>query len=169
MSVGRIYSEPLHWILIYTQPSREFVAADFLEDFKFIVYFPRVRHVKRTNGVPFLARYLFALEGTGNRHLEPIPGVAQFLRLGSHPMMVYQDVIDKMKAREDSEGYIILQEAPAIRSLRNGDYCKVIDEDGIDEWDAIFCRMRSQHRAELFLAQLGKHRITVPLARVRLA
>lgn len=166
LSTGRSIPEPC-WFLIYTQPSREFVAADFLDDFKFIIYFPRVRNLKNKNGSPFLARYIFALEGTGNRDLGPIPGVAQFLKLGSYPMLVRQDVINKMKAREDSDGYIIISE-PVVRSLHNGDHCKVIDEDGIDEWDAIFCRMRSQHRAELFLAQLGKHRITVPLARVRL-
>ena len=165
---GAQLGDERRYLLVYTQPSREFVAVNFLEDFEFTIYFPRVHHIKRPDGFPFLARYVFALEGTGNRHLGPIPGVAQFLRMGEQPILVSQDVINKMKAREDSEGFIILQEPIAVRNLRNGDRCRVIDGDGIDEWDAIFYRMRSQHRAELFLTQLGKHRVTVPLARVRL-
>lgn len=162
------------WLLVYSQPNREFTAASFLKQFDFTVYFPRIRHKSKENGCPFLNRYLFAQSGTGRRDLEFIPGVARFVRNSSQePILVRQAVIDRLRAREDKEGFVQLdgELLHASRGFRKGDRVRVVDNDGFDMWDALFERMTSAQRAEVFAGLLGKtefyHRLIVPLARIR--
>lgn len=161
------------WLLVYSQPSREFTAFDFLTQFEFKVYFPRIRSETREKGSPFLARYMFALAGTGRRELDFIPGVARFIRHRDHePIMVPQAVVDRIRAREDQDGFVqLVDEAPRVSGFRYGDRLRVVDSDGFDQCDALFNRMHGTHRAELFIGILGARnfnsRAIVPLSRIR--
>ena len=162
------------WLLAHSPPNREFAVASILQEyFDFTVYLPVTQELVKRSLVkrPFLARYLFVKRGTGSRALQS--GRHSYLLKFIHgmdgvPWPVLDSVVDRLKEREDSDGFIILHDPP-VRRFRRGDQCKVLDNDGYDQWDAIFHRMRGDHRAELFLAHLGRHKVTVPLARVRLA
>lgn len=158
---------------MYSQPNREFTAEDFLHQFGFVVYLPKIQG--KTRKQAFLSRYLFAQCGTGRRGLGFIPGVAAFVQTKfGESIRVGQSVIDRLREREDSGGFIKIDDeaiARNERSFRQDDSVRVIDDNGFDMWDGLFQRMSGTHRAVLFVGMINSRdfpwRITAPISRIR--
>lgn len=158
------------WLLVYSQPNREFVAEDFLTKFGFIAYLPKIQGKTRVQ--PFLSRYLFARSGTGRRSLDFIPGVASFVKTASQePIYIGQAVIDTLQEREDGSGFITLTGRVAEQPYAPNERVRVVDQNGFDMWDGLFKEMSGTHRAVLFVSGIGLNnfewRITTPVSRLR--
>lgn len=172
------------WFVVNTRHSADKYAFDFLTSklFDYDVYWPRVEvgdGLKATIR-SFLPRYLFVRnDGRGVGHIRNVPGVANMTRCGVSLAMVKQDVIEKMREREDERGLIRLGDAETDAFLgkkkkrfARGQKVKVILRSlgNESDFDALFQSMNGEHRAVIFADLLGKStKMTVSVTQLEAA
>ena len=157
-----------NWFCIYTKPREELIAYNELTIKGIEIYFPRykriIRHARKSENKIFslFPRYLFAHE---NNHfsyslINRTRGVSNYVHYNDgSPMRVKQEIIDFIKSREDSKGYIKLNE----HRFTKGD--KVIFTKGIfANLRAVFQKQNDSGRANILLKFLGReHILPAPL------
>lgn len=148
------------WCLIHTKPKQELTAAEHLRRQNYSVYLPMLckcekRKGKQTNTTaPLFPRYLFILLSAGIDDWGPIrstKGVSDFVRFGSNPAQVPNNLIDEIKAREEDNGFHYEME----RQLQNGDKISITDGPFMG-FNAIFKSHRGNDRAMILLDIIGK-------------
>lgn len=109
------------WYVAYTRAGMERMAQGHLENQGFATYLPRRRksrrHARRVESVlvPLFPRYLFvALDLAVDRWraVNGTYGIAGLVGMGERPSVAPADVIDEIRAREDADGIIDIEEPP---------------------------------------------------------
>jgi len=132
------------------------------------IYFPRYRrivnHARKSQEkiFPLFPRYFFALENIdiSFSSINRTRGVAKYIHQhDGSPVPIRQQVIDFIKSREGSCGYIQLNNQRFIK----GD--KIVLTNGIfTNLSAIFLNQSDEERAKIILEFLGrKHVLPMPL------
>jgi transcriptional antiterminator RfaH len=121
------------WFVVQTQPNAEAKAVVHLNRQGFATYLPRYlkrrRHARRVDTVaaPLFPRYLFVeidIAVQRWRSIYSTVGVSQLISNGDSPAAVPDDVVATLKAREDANGLIKLDQRP---NLRLGDKIRIMD------------------------------------------
>jgi transcriptional antiterminator RfaH len=148
------------WCLIHTKPKQEQTAAEHLRRQHYHVYLPmlykrRTKSRKQTSALtPLFPRYLFVRLAAGIDDWGPIrstKGVRDFVRFGTNPTRVPDELIDDIKAREDDNGLHHELEP----ELQRGDKIRLTDGP-FSGCNAIFTAHRSKERVMILLDIIGK-------------
>ena len=157
-----------NWFCIYTNANEEHIAFNELLLKGLKIYFPRykrtIKHARRSQEKIFslFPRYFFALENE-NVHFSSINrtrGVSSYLHNDDgSPITVKQEVIDFIKSREDSNGYIQLNN----ERFSKGD--KLVLTRGIfSSLKAIFLKQCNSENARIVIEFMGReHVLPTPL------
>lgn len=159
---GHVSSLPSYY-LVHTKPNCEAYATRFIEADAFNVYFPRVlsrrAHAGRVDYVPrpLFARYIFVRDdGRGPFFFRSAPGVSGVVTFSDEPSRVSQSVIDRIREREDENGFIQLDEVEMLpKAFRRGDQVRMVHSvlGGIN---AVFrCKLPGE-RASVFISLMGR-------------
>lgn len=164
----------LSWHAVYTQPSKEILAAQQLRNQGFDVYLPQYqklrRHAGRTDIVAtaLFPRYLFvgiAMERQRWRSVNGTRGVVGLVMFGETPIPVPHPVIEEIRSREDETGYICLN-GP---TFERGQALRIV-EGPMTDTHAIFEEQVDSNRAILLVSLLGRMvRTRMPLRQVEAA
>lgn len=154
------------WYLVYAKPRQERTAQVNLERQRYKVYLPLARQVRRRHGrgvtaiAPLFPRYLFVHLDREIDNWAPIRstiGVVSLVRFGQVPAPVPDDLVNFLRAREDSEGLHVL----SIDEYKNGARVR-ITAGGLTGYEGIFVAPTSRQRVVVLLDILGKQtRVTV--------
>jgi len=143
------------WYLIHSKPRQEYVARENLQRQGYGIYLP-VTTVRRRKGGkivnevgPMFPRYLFIQLSEKTDDWGPIRstlGVSNLVRFGQIPSMVPNQLILKLKLREDERGVCVIPEKTYIK----GDRVKIA-EGPFEGYEAIFQSKNARNRASLLL------------------
>lgn len=164
----------MRWFVVYTQPLKETVAKQHLEEQGYDVYLPMFkktrRHARRTDEVlqPLFPRYLFVgldLKLDAWRAVNGTRGVAYLLLNDGHPLGISTSIIEELKVLEN-DGVVPIE---CVSAFTKGENLRVVDGVFKDQV-AVFQRMGDKQRVQLLLNFLGRDtRITVPVYAVEAA
>jgi transcriptional antiterminator RfaH len=149
------------WYVVHTHPRAEAKAALNLDRQGFTCYLPRYlkrrRHARRieTVAAPLFPRYLFVALDLARQQWWPIRstfGVTNLVYNGEQPAAIPSDVIQAIKAREDSQGLVGLPRKPRFAP---GDTVRIID--GVfSSCLGLFEGMPDRERVAVLLELLGR-------------
>jgi len=149
------------WYLVQTHAHAESKAAVNLVRQGYSIYLPRYRktrrHARRVEMVPapLFPRYLFVafdVMAERWRAIQSTFGVSHLVGAGDAPLLVPQNVIDELHAREDGEGFVRLDPAPRFSP---GDQVQVVG--GVfDTCLGLFEGMADRDRVAVLLDLLGR-------------
>jgi transcriptional antiterminator RfaH len=164
----------MRWFVVYTQPLKETVAKQHLEEQGYDVYLPMFkktrRHARRMDEVlqPLFPRYLFVgldLKLDAWRAVNGTRGVAYLLLNDGHPLGISTSIIEELKILENN-GVVPIE---CVSAFTKGESLRVVDGAFKDQV-AVFQRMGDKQRVQLLLNFLGRDtRITVPVCAVEAA
>jgi transcriptional antiterminator RfaH len=149
------------WYVVQSHPHAESKAAAHLERQGFATYVPRFlkrrRHARRTETVaaPFFPRYLFvAIDLTTQPWLSirSTIGVSKLVSNGDMPTPVPLAVVEGLKRREDSNGFIEMNGRPSFAA---GESVRVID-GAFADCLGLFEGLREGERVAVLLDLLGR-------------
>ena len=162
------------WFVVYTQPLKEMVAKQHLEEQGYDVYLPMFkktrRHARRVNEVlqPLFPRYLFVeldLKVDAWRAVNGTRGVAYLLLNDGHPLGISTSIIEELKTLENDGVVPII----CVNAFTKGESLRIMDGTFKDQV-AVFQMMDDKQRVQLLLSFLGiETRITVPAYAVEAA
>lgn len=164
----------MKWFVVYTQPLKETVARQHLEEQGYDVYLPMFkktrRHARRIDEVlqPLFPRYLFValdLKLDAWRAVNGTRGVAYLLLNDGNPLGISTSIIEELKILEN-DGVVPIE---CVSTFTKGESLRVVDGAFKDQV-AVFQRMDDKQRVQLLLNFLGRDtRITVPVCAVEAA
>jgi transcriptional antiterminator RfaH len=149
------------WFVAHTQPHAELKATAHLTRQGFEIYLPRYlkrrRHARRieTVAAPLFPRYLFvAVDMTTQRwrSIYSTVGVARLVCNGDEPTAVPDGIVEALKCREDTSGFIKLDYRPQFRP---GDKVRVLD-GAFSSCLGLFEGMAERDRITILLDLLGR-------------
>jgi transcriptional antiterminator RfaH len=165
----------MRWYVAQTQPNAESKAVAHLGRQGFVTYLPRYmkrrRHARRVDVVaaPLFPRYLFVEIDTAVQRWRSIystVGVSQLVCTGDTPTPVSDQVVTRLKDREDAAGFIQLDHRPQFRV---GDKIRVL-EGVFCDCLGLYDGMPDRDRITILLDLLGrKVRVLVDLESVAAA
>lgn len=160
------------WYAIHTQPNNENRAEENLRRQGFATYLPRYlrrrRHGRRTDIVarPLFPRYMFVgldVERDRWRAVLSTVGVSNLVGSGEKPIPLLDTIIDEIRAREDTQGFVMLSLPPG---LKPGSTVRLVDGLFAD-CQGLLERSADNQRVAVLLSLLGrKVRVSVPVASV---
>ena len=160
------------WYLAHTRLRAEKRALMHLRHQGFGVYLPRYMaqrcHARRRDWVekPLFPRYLFVhldLEQDRWRAVYSTVGVRTLLSAGERPIVVPTEVVEEIRAREDSRGFVSLGGG---RAFRRGDRVRITEGPFLDITGLFECR-NDDDRVIILLELLGRQvKVSVPLKAV---
>jgi transcriptional antiterminator RfaH len=146
------------WYLVHSKPRQEYLAQENLERQGYGTYLPVTSVRRRKDGKtvsevgPMFPRYLFIHLSEKTDDWGPIRstlGVANLVRFGQTPTRVPNQLISKIKQREDAEGICVLPE----RAYKKGDSVRIV-EGPFEGYEAIFQSKNTRNRVTLLLELL---------------
>lgn len=149
------------WFVAHTHPHGEVKATAHLNRQGFDAYFPRYlkrrRHARRieTVAAPLFPRYLFVavdLSAQRWRSIYSTIGVTRLVCNGEDPAAVPDGVVEGLKGREDTDGFIKLDYQPPFRA---GDKIRVLD-GAFTSCLGLFEGMAERERVAILLDLLGR-------------
>lgn len=162
------------WFAVYTQPGKESLAAQHLQNQSFGVYLPRYQKLRRHAGraeivaAPLFPRYLFAGIDTDAQRWRSVNGTRGVIGLvmsGDKPIPVPEPVIAEIRSREDDKGFIQLNRP----QFQRGQALRIVDGP-MSDTQALFEEAVDGNRAILLVSLLGRMvRTTMPLRQVEAA
>lgn len=149
------------WYAVYTHANMEKWARTNLWERDFDVYLPQYnkqrRHARKVDWVsaPLFPRYLFVhadLQAGERPRIITAPGVNHLVAFGSRSTPVSDDIIDEIRAREDTDGHINLVDPKALKpgdkvQLHAGALCDSV---------GLFQHMADKDRVVILLNLLGR-------------
>jgi len=154
-------AEVHRWFVAHTHPHAEGKATAHLSRQGFQIYFPRYlkrrRHARRieTVAAPLFPRYLFVaidLNVQRWRSIYSTVGVSRLVCNGDDPSPVPDGIVEALKQREDSSGFIKLDARPPFRA---GDKIRVLD-GAFSSCLGLFESMAERERIAILLDLLGR-------------
>lgn len=160
------------WYVVNTHPQSEARAEINLRRQGFVTYLPRYlrerRHGRRVDTVarPLFPRYLFvALDLAKDRWraIQSTFGVSHLVSAGDAPVPISTSIVDEVRARERSDGFIELGLPPGL-----GSGSPVRLTDGIfADYEGVIDRIADNRRVAVLLQLLGREvRVFVPAASI---
>ena len=149
------------WFVAHTHPHSEAKASSHLVRQGFEIYLPRYlkrrRHARKieTVAAPLFPRYVFVavdLAVQRWRSIYSTVGVARLVCNGDEPTAVPDGIVDALKSREDTDGFIKLINRPCFRS---GDKIRVLD-GAFSSCLGLFEGMAERERIAILLDLLGR-------------
>ena len=149
------------WFVAHTQPHAEGKATTHLHRQGFEIYFPRYlkrrRHARRieTVAAPLFPRYLFVAIDVNVQRWRSIystVGVSRLVCNGDDPTPVPEGIVEALKNREDTNGFIKLDTRPPFRA---GDQIRVLD-GAFSSCLGLFEGMAERERIAILLDLLGR-------------
>jgi transcriptional antiterminator RfaH len=150
----------LRWYVVQSQPNAENKAVVHLTRQGFMTYLPRYlkrrRHARRFDIVPapLFPRYFFVTIDITVQRWRSICstiGVAQLICNGDVPAAVPDEVVTKLKAREDAAGFIRLEPRP----FRLGEKIRIL-EGVFADCLGLYDGMTDRDRVTVLLDLLGR-------------
>lgn len=151
-----------------TKPNSERYASDFLSRLGFSLYFPQVlvrhSHARKVSVVPrpFLPRYLFVWDDDCDLSLlRTAPGVSAILRCGESVARISRSVVETIKSRENTDGYVQLEgakaltAAAAVLSFEKGEVVRP-NSGPFSGLNSVFETYSGEERAEIFVSIFGR-------------
>lgn len=149
------------WYAAYTHVGKERWARSNLWERGFEVYLPEYqrerRHARKVDFVarPLFPRYLFLRAGPGQTfaatHAATAKGVVDLVRMGRSYPSVPSTLIDELRAREGSDGYVELGRSPLAR----GQAVRIVSGSLRDQLGIFECRDDAQ-RVIILIDLLGR-------------
>lgn len=161
MSDGLNEAAIARWYVAQTQVNGEAKAVQNLVRQGYNIYLPRYlkrrRHARKVDFVakPLFPRYVFVAIDTASqrwRSIQSTHGVSRLVTNGDEPAMVPEGVIQSLKAREDSKGFIGLDSKPAFAP---GDKVRVVAGTFMDS-AGLFSGLADHDRVSILLDMLGR-------------
>jgi len=158
----------MRWYLIQSRPHAEVKASQHLRRQGFETYMPRYlklrRHARRIEKIPapLFPNYLFAAVDIASQRwlsIDSTIGVSRLVRNGDHPTAVPNSVLETLKCREDSNGYVQLDHRP---NFSPGDKVCVLG-GAFQDCFGLFEGMSGRDRVAILLELLGR-KVRVVLA-----
>jgi transcriptional antiterminator RfaH len=149
------------WFVAHTHPNAEAKATSHLNRQGFEIYFPRYlkrrRHARRVEIVaaPLFPRYLFVavdIAAQRWRSIYSTVGVTRLVCNGDEPAVVPDGIVEALKHREDTSGFIKLDYRPPFRP---GDKIRVLD-GAFSSCLGLFESMAERERIAILLDLLGR-------------
>jgi transcriptional antiterminator RfaH len=149
------------WYVAQTQVHSELKASQHLARQGFDIYLPRYlkprRHARRIDRVaaPLFPRYLFVSIDLATQRWYSIKstiGVSTLITDGDRPLAVPDGVIEGLRAREDSSGWVQLDRRPRFNP---GDKIRVRD-GAFSDCLGLFEGISGEQRATILLELLGR-------------
>lgn len=149
------------WFVAHTHPHAEGKATAHLNRQGFEIYLPRYlkrrRHARRieTVAAPLFPRYLFVaidLNAQRWRSIYSTIGISRLVCNGDDPTPVPAGVVEALKGREDTNGFIKLDSRPRFRA---GDKIRVL-EGAFSSCLGLFEGMAERERIAILLDLLGR-------------
>ena len=160
------------WYLTHTLPRAEHRALTHLTRQGFGVYLPcylaQRHHARRRDWVekPLFPRYLFVHLDLGRdrwRAVYSTVGVRSLVSAGDQPIAVPTEVIEEIRAREDSRGFVLLGGG---HTFHRGDRVRVTEGLFRDTEGLFECRSDDE-RVVVLLEMLGRQvKVNVPLGAI---
>lgn len=156
------------WVAVKTKPQREQWAADNVANQGYEFYLPLTEALtkpkpKKPCLVPkpqyLFPRYLFVQTEGPWRFLLGTRGVMSVIMCGQRPAVMLPREIDELRARENTEGLIVLEDKEQFR-FNNGDKVRVISGP-FSTYEGLYDR-DPQNRISVLLDVLGRY-VPVPL------
>lgn len=161
------------WYVVQTRPRYESTALLHLTRQGFESYLPRFlkrrRHARKVDvaPMPLFPGYLFValdLAAARWRSIHGTVGVSRLVCHGENPAPIPEGIIEEIRGREDSDGWVVLQPQTA---LRNGQTVEISDGP-LAELCGVFEGLDSKERVIVLLNLLGREvRARVPLGWVQ--
>ncbi len=165
-------TEGQRWYVVQSQPNAEAKAVVHLNRQGFATYLPRYlkrrRHARRIEIVPasLFPRYLFVavdLSAQRWRSIFSTVGVSRLISNGELPAPIADSVIAALKAREDDNGFVRLDQRPRFCP---GEKIRVLD-GAFADCLGLYEGMKDSDRVAILLDMLGrKVRVTVDIGAV---
>jgi transcriptional antiterminator RfaH len=149
------------WYVVQTQANAETKAVAHLGRQGFATYLPRYlkrrRHARRvdTAAAPLFPRYLFVKIDTSIQRWRSIystVGVSRLVSNGDCPVAVPDTVIDALRSRENTSGYVQFDDRPKFGA---GDKVRIL-EGAFYDCLGIYAGMPDRERVEILLDLLGR-------------
>jgi transcription antitermination factor NusG len=165
---------PSYWCCARWEPDRERLALDHLQRTGFETYYPIIRAqrrigVRRFEGSAGLfGLYGFVLIRTQWYNARWAPGVAALI-IGAdgRPAKVGDEIIARLREREDEQGFIVLHKGPVRPEFERGDKLRII-QGAFTGHIVLYEGMTTRQRIEVLLTMLGaERRVSVARADVR--
>jgi transcriptional antiterminator RfaH len=152
--------KPSRWYVVQTHPHNERKAAFHLLRQAFEIYIPvyhkRRRHARRVETVaaPLFPRYVFVCVGDLQRWhaIKSTQGVSKLVGNGDVPALVSQTIIDELRRREDTNGYVRLEQSAKFHA---GDKVRV-REGAFGDCNGLFEATSGRDRVAILLDLLGR-------------
>ena|SRR5689334_15814126 len=154
-------TDALRWYVVQSQPNAELKAVAHLNRQGFSTYLPRYlkrrRHARRIEVVaaPLFPRYLLvSIDITAQRwrSIYSTAGVSNLISNGDRPVAVPEQVVDTLRQREDSAGFIKLDHRPVFRA---GDKIRLL-EGAFTDCLGLYDGMPDRDRVAILLDLLGR-------------
>jgi transcriptional antiterminator RfaH len=151
----------IRWFVARTRPHAEVKASLNLMRQGFESYLPRYlkrrRHARKVETVaaPLFPRYLFVAVDMASqrwRSIRSTIGIAQFVCNGDEPAAVPVGIVEALKLREDSNGFVKLDSHPRFRA---GEKIRVLDGAFV-ECLGLFEGVSERERVTILLDLLGR-------------
>jgi transcriptional antiterminator RfaH len=149
------------WYVVQTQTHAESKAVEHLARQGFGAYLPRYlkrrRHARKVEliAAPLFPRYLFVavdLETQRWRAIHSTSGVSRLVCSGDEPAPVPPDVVTALRQREDTAGFVKLEQRPQFAP---GERVRVVDGIFADTL-GLFEGMADRDRVAILLDLLGR-------------
>jgi transcriptional antiterminator RfaH len=149
------------WYVVQTQANAENKAVAHLARQGFATYLPRYlkrrRHARRVDTVaaPLFPRYLFVeinIDVQRWRSIYSTAGVSRLVSNGDWPVPVPDLVINALRSRENTSGYVEFDERPKFDT---GDKVRIL-EGAFYDCLGIYAGMPDRERVEILLELLGR-------------
>jgi len=145
------------WSVVQTESRREHVAAKFLAQNKFEIYFPKILNPKiasRHRTVPMFPGYLFVSIDGGWWSVRWTAGVVRVLMVDNKPACVPDEFLDAMRAREVN-GLVKLAAKPRPRGIGRGEQVRVL-RGSFEGRTGIYQNQSGPQRSHILLNLLGR-------------
>jgi transcriptional antiterminator RfaH len=158
----------MQWYVIHTHPNKEYFSQNNLNRQNFITYFPKYKKIISTAGKlktivkPLFPRYIFVKMDLKKQRwplINATYGVKKLLSMGNEPLQISNEIIKKIKSRENGVG--ITDIVPDI-SASIGDSVTIVSGVFAGK-NAIFDGLTDDKRVKLLFNLLGRD-ITLSLA-----
>lgn len=146
------------WLVAHTKPQQERWAADNVHRQGFDYYLPMTLAKKNPRKPPspvcLFPRYLFVRTNGAWRSLLSTFGVTGVIMTGERPSILPEEVVERLKARQGSDGLVYLPTTPAER-FKHGERLR-INEGPMIGYRGIYEGMSTQKRCQILLDFLGR-------------
>lgn len=141
-----------------TKPNCEAIAAENLIKQGYGCYYPRFLVLQKDKVVvkrPLFPRYVFAFIDKIWYSIRSTRGISHLLMANNGPAIIPDSVIDAIRLREDSNGFIVLGKSKSPERFQKGAQVRAT-EGPLTGLDLIYDGMRDSERVKVLATMLGR-------------